>query len=66
MTATRIHVLPIYADSVVAPRASNIEPDFRMYQRIVGGYIEAVYGETADGQRVVFYVNEDGRALGLP
>lgn len=66
MTDNRIQALVIYADSPAAPRPSNIEPDFELYQRIVGGYIEAAYGTTTDGERVVFYVNEDGIAQNLP
>lgn len=66
MTDTRIQALVIYADSSAPPRPSNIDPDFRLYQKIVGGYIEAVRGWTADGSPVVFYVNEDGIQLNLP
>lgn len=67
MSDTRISVLVVYADSTAAPpRPSNIAPDVELYQKIVGGYLEAVYGQTDDGQRVVFYVNEDGIAQNLP
>lgn len=62
----RIQALVIYADSRVPPRPSNIEPDFELYQRVVGGFIEAAYGETRDGEKVVFYVNKNGISEGLP
>ena len=64
MTPIRALVIRYYGD--YPPYPSNIEPDAHTYQGIVGGYIEAVYGETHTGERVVFYINEDGVALGLP
>lgn len=66
MTDNRIQALVIYADSCVAPRASRIAPDFELYQRIVGGFIEAVHGVAPNGEHVVMYVNEDGIAQNLP
>ncbi|BBZ00542.1 DUF3846 domain-containing protein [Mycolicibacterium fallax] len=65
-TDSRIQVLVIRAGAVAPTYPSSIEPDVALYQRIVGGYIEAAYGETHTGERVVFYINEDGVALGLP
>lgn len=66
MADTRITALTVYADSTAAPpRPSNIAPDVELYQKVVGGYLEAVYGETREGERVVFYVNEDGIAQNL-
>lgn len=66
MSDTRISVLVVYADSSAPPRPSSIPPDVELYQKIVGGYIEAVYGQTDDGRQMVFYVNEDGIAQNLP
>ncbi|MCB1257356.1 MAG: DUF3846 domain-containing protein [Microthrixaceae bacterium] len=66
MTDTRISALVIYTDAYSEPFPSRIAADYTLYQRIVGGYIEAVRGHTSTGDQVVFYVNEDGIALGLP
>lgn len=66
MTDTRTQALVIHAASRIPPRPSLIDPDTGLYQRIVGGFIEAVHGETAAGERVVFYCNEDGIAQNLP
>lgn len=66
MTDTRISALVIYTDAYSEPFPSRIAADYTLYQRIVGGYIEAVRGQTTDGDQVVFYVNEDGIRLGLP
>lgn len=62
----RITALVIYADSAAPPRPSNIAPDVELYQKVVGGYLEAVYGQTDDGAMVVMYVNEDGIGQALP
>ena len=35
-------------------------------QAVVGGYIEAVYLRSAEGERIVMFVNEDGKRLDLP
>lgn len=63
---TRLQALILRPGAVTPPYPSSIEPDVTLYQRIVGGYLEAAYGETPQGERVVFYINEDGVALGLP
>lgn len=66
MTDTRILALTVYADSEAEPYPVRIDPDAELYQGIVGGYLEAVYGTTPDGSRVVFYVNEEGYLHDLP
>ena len=38
----------------------------KQLQAVVGGYIEAVYLRAEDGERIVMFVNEDGKRLDLP
>lgn len=66
MSDTRITALCIYADSSAPPRPSKVRPDVELYQKIIGGHFQAVYGTTDDGEQVVIYVNEDGIRLNLP
>ncbi len=50
-----------------APHTTQVvADDAEGYQSIVGGPIEAVYGETAVGDRVVFYAHADSIQAGLP
>jgi hypothetical protein len=60
MSDTRISAIVIYCDSTAPPRPSKVAPTVELYQKVVGGHFEAVYGQTDDGRQVVFYVNEDG------
>lgn len=66
MTDKRIRALVLYATSDAEPYPVRIDPDPQLYQSIVGGYLEAVHGETPADERVVFYVNEEGRIHDMP
>lgn len=49
------------------PHTAQLAPDdAAVYQSIVGGGIEAVYGETDTGARAVFYAHGDSIQAGLP
>lgn len=65
MTDTRISALVLPADHRTAPRPSLIVPTVALYQRIVGGHFEAVFGETVNGDKVVFYVSENAENLSV-
>lgn len=68
MTDTRISALVLYFDASpeYPPYPTKVTPTVELYQRVVGGYIEAVFGETDDGHQVAFYVNEEGIGQALP
>ncbi|MFZ2237953.1 MAG: hypothetical protein WAV90_00250 [Gordonia amarae] len=64
MTAT-ITALVIPVDG--EPRTEQLTPDTaEVYAEIVGGYIEASFGDTSTGERATFYSNADSIAENLP
>lgn len=65
MTDSRIQAIVIYSDSGAPPRISMIEPDIRVYQQVVGGYLEGVSLTAPTGEKAVMYVNEEGKLAGL-
>lgn len=67
-TDTRINGIVIYHDgsSEYPPYPTKIAPTVELFQRVVGGYIEAVNLTMPDGTAAVMYVNEEGRLHGLP
>lgn len=60
--------LVIPANPLVPPYVVQLptEDPTAALQHLVGGYLEGVYGETDDAQRVTLYINEEGRIRNLP
>jgi hypothetical protein len=68
MTDTRISALVLYHDasSEYPPRPTKIAPEIEVYQRAVGGLIEAVDLRLPNGTEAVMFVNEEGKIFNLP
>lgn len=60
--------LVIPADLAIPPYTVQLpaEDPSAVLRELVGGYLEGVYGQTDDGQRVTLYIHEEGRIRGLP
>jgi hypothetical protein len=62
----QVRALVISPDDDTEPTAVSIDSGYLTYQHILGGTIEAVYGSSPDGERAVFYVNDEGIRENLP
>lgn len=65
MSPSRIAALVLPARHREPPRPSLIVPSVALYHRILGGHFEAVYGETVNGDKVIFYVTENATNLSV-
>jgi hypothetical protein len=65
-TATK-YLISISPDGRVRKEGIDKAPDYRLLNKIVGGYIETIpYFHKYDGLSCVAFCNEDGKQMNLP